>query len=150
MSTSRSLSFFRDRVSGWPQQSQNSNPLNRFSLPIRAGQRCSARIFALLEETNRPDGMKQPSEKSALCLKLAHRIWRIDADFILATEPEMCYNIPAKTTTTTAPPEKPGSTISRADIMILALVDSSMRIPLLARGRVFSVITCLPIVGIIR
>ena len=150
MSTSRSLSFFRDRVSGCPQQSQNSNPLNRFSLPIRAGQRCSARIFTLPMWTDRPSGMKQPPEKSAQYPKLVHLICHTDADFLLAIEPEMCYNIPAKATVATAPPEKPGSTTSRADITIPPSADSSMRIPLLLRGRDSLATICLRIVTIIQ
>ena len=150
MSTSRSLSFFLVRVSGWPQQSQNSNPLNRFSPPIRAGQRCSARIFALSEWTGRPCGMKQPAQKSALCPKLAHGIWRADANFLLATEPKMCYNISAKTSTATVISEKPGSTTCRADITIPASVDSSTQIPMLLLGTDSWGITCLYIARIIQ
>ena len=149
MSTSRSLSFFRDNVNGWPQQSQNSNPLNRFSLSIRAGQRCSARIFAPPERTNRPGRMKQPLRKSTLCPKLAYRIWRADANFLLATESKMCYNIPEKISTATATPEKPGSTTYRADITILPSVDSSMRIPSQALVRGSWVTICLRIVSTI-
>ena len=135
MSTSRSLSFFRDNVNGWPQQSQNSNPRNKFSLPIRAGQRCSARIFVLLGRTAWWRRMKQPLEKSAQCLKSVHRIRRTDTYLLLAIESEMCYNIPAKATAATESPEKPGSTTCRAVIMILPSADSSMQIPLQARGR---------------
>ena len=109
----------------------NSNPLNRFSLPIRAGQ-CSARIFALPARTGRAGGMKQPPGKSALCPKPAHRIWWTDANFLLATETIMCYNILVKTSTATATPEKPGSTTCRADITIPASVVSSMQIPQLS------------------
>ena len=79
--------------------------------------------------------MKQPSEKSALCLKLAHRIWRIDANFALATEPEMCYTILVKASTVTVPSEKAGSTTCRAVITIPAPVDSLMQIPLQVRVR---------------
>ena len=150
MSTSQSLSFFRDRVSGWPQQPQNSNPRNRFSLPIRAGQRCSARIFALPGRTGRTSGTKQPPRKSAQCPKWRHRIWRADANFLLATESKMCYNIPVKISTATATPEKPGSTTSRADIMIPASADLLMRIPLPARDRTFWDTICLRIVETIQ
>lgn len=83
------------------------------------------------------DGQNETaSERSALCPKPARRIWRADANFLLATEPEMCYNIPVKTSTATATPEKPGSTTSRAVTTIPPSVVSSMRIPLLARGKV--------------
>ena len=149
MSTSRSLSFFPDRVNGCPQQSQNNNPRNRFSLPIRAGQRCPARIFALLGRTGKRSRLKQPPRKSAQCPKAAHRIWRNDAIFLLATESEMCYNIPMKTSTATVPTEKPGSTTSRAVIMTPALVVLLMRIPLLLRGTVLLDTTCLHTVAII-
>ena len=57
----------------------------------------------------------------------------------------MCYNIPVKTSTATAIPEKPGSTTCRADITILPSAGLSMRIPLLLLGRVLLAIICLPI-----
>ena len=106
-------------------------------------QRCSARIFALPARTGRPGGMKQPPGKSAQCLKSPHRIWRADANFLLATEPEMCYNIPVKTTIATAPPEKPGSTTCRAVTTIPASADSSMQTPLPLRDRDFLDLICL-------
>jgi hypothetical protein len=66
--------------------------------------------------------MKQQFRKSAQCLKPARKIWWADANFLLATEPKMCYNISAKTSTATVTSEKPGSTTSRADITIPASV----------------------------
>ena len=92
--------------------------------------------FAFLGRTDRPGGMKQPPGKPALCPKPAHRIWWTDANFLLATETKMCYNILVKISTASAPPEKPGSTTSRAVIMIPASVGSSMQIPLPLRGKI--------------
>ena len=109
------------------QQAINNIRRSKVSLSIRVGQQCSARIFALLGLTVRQGGTKQPSGKSAQCPKAAHRIWRADANFLLATETIMCYNILVKTSTATATPEKPGSTTCRADITIPASAGSSMR-----------------------
>jgi hypothetical protein len=75
----------------------------------------------LLVRTGRTGGTKQPPGKSAQCLKLARRIWRTNANFLLATDPEMCYNIPVKISTATATPEKPGSIIYPAVITTLRL-----------------------------
>lgn len=110
------------------QQAINNIRRSKVSLSIRVGQQCSARIFALLGLTVRQGGTQQPPRKSAQCPKAAHRIWRADANFLLATEPEMCYNISGQTVPATAPPEKPGSTTCRADITIPASAGSSMRI----------------------
>ena len=62
----------------------------------------------------------------------------------------MCYNIPVKTSTATAPPEKPGSTTCRADITTPAPADSSMQIPLQVRGRDSLGVICLHIATTIR
>ena len=103
------------------------------------------RIFALPGRTAGWSRTKQPPGKSALYPKPAHRIWWTDANFLLATETIMCYNILVKTSTATATQEKPGSTTCRADITILPSAGLSMRIPLLLLGRVLLAIICLPI-----
>ena len=88
-------------------------------------------FLALLGPTDGSVRMKQPSGKSTQCPKPAHRIWLADANFLLATEPKMCYNILAKTSTATATSEKPGSTTCRAVTTTLAPADSSMQTMLL-------------------
>jgi hypothetical protein len=82
---------------------------------------------ALLGPTDGSVRMKQPSGKSTQCPKPAHRIWLADADFLLATEPEMCYTIPVKASTVTVPSEKPGSIILSLVIMTLVYADLLMR-----------------------
>ena len=92
--------------------------------------------------------MKQPPEKSAQYPKLVHLICHTDADFLLAIEPEMCYNIPAKATVATVSPERPGSTTCRAVITIPLSADSSMRIPSPLRVRGSLEVICLHIATI--
>ena len=87
--------------------------------------------FAFLGRTDRPGGMKQLPGKSAQCLKPTRRIWRADANFLLAKEPEMCYNIPAKTSTATETPERQDSTMYPAVIMILRSVGLLMQMRLI-------------------
>ncbi len=102
--------------------------------------------FCALRADGQAGRNETPTKKSTQCPKAAHRIWWPDAIFLLATELEMCYNIPAKTSTATATPEKPGSTTSRADIMTPASVVSSMQMPLLTlvQALLFRATTCLP------
>ena len=88
------------------------------------------------------------TRNSLLCPKRVCWICCADANFLLATESEMCYNIPMKTSTATVPTEKPGSTTCRAVTTIPPLVVSSMRIPMHLRVRASWGTICLRIVGI--
>lgn len=81
----------------------------------------------LLDWTAGRRRLKQPPQKSTQSLKPTRRIWWPDADFLLATEPKICYNISAKPSTATVSPEKPGSIILSLVIMTLVYADLLMR-----------------------